>query len=180
MRTHDWRKDLQAEQRQADEVKKRLTQLFPTAVSVEKASVIDDKAGTDFWLTFPAGRLGVDMKLRGVDPMEWGRDDLALEHWSVYESRRVGWTRDPDKRTDLTIWWWRPTDRIAILPYRILRDVFSDNWKDWAWKYGEQVQDNGNYSSRAVFVPAVVVTVEIEKHPGYVAEIERLAEIILY
>jgi hypothetical protein len=178
MRTHDFKRDLAAAEKQDIAAMCRLDTLFHS-LKVAKATTEEDKAGTDFWLTFAGGRLSVDLKLRGVDPVvDFGRDDLVLETWSVYETRKPGWTRDPAKLTDVVVWWWRPTDRIAILPYRILRDVFNEHWKEWAWKYDEMIQPNRGYTSRAVFVPSPLVLSAVEQHPGYWDEMARLAQII--
>src|SRR5690348_13330068 len=90
-----------------------LLECFPFAVKVEKASLAEDKNGTDYWVYLVSGhKLSVDVKVRKKD---FGKDDLALEVWSVI-GKKIGWTRDRNKRTDYILWLWMDTRRYSLVP----------------------------------------------------------------
>ena len=116
--------------------------------------------------------LSVDTKVRKSD---WAathpdEDDLALESWSVVESRVIGWTRNEKKRTDYVLWFWKDTGRWCLLPFRFLCKVFQDNWEVWRDEHRTEKQftpaRNGRaaYHSECVFVPRKEIWAEMYKH----------------
>jgi hypothetical protein len=130
---------------------------IPGARQVLPACMDNDKRGTDWWVEMSyGGFLSVDLKLREKD---FGKDDLALETWSVVEKKVIGWTRNPLKRTDLILWYWIDTGRFAFAPFRPLCSVFQARWQDWcsAYYHAEQATPDsfggGFYHSECVFVP---------------------------
>lgn len=129
------------------------------AVAVTRASIEQDKTGVDFWVTLKNNkRIGIDVKIRDHD---FGKDDLALETWSVIETGKVGWTRDPQKQTDYIVWYWKDTKRYCIVPYLLLRKAFIQHWQAWRALYKSALQttrQNGAvWQSECVFVPRNVV-----------------------
>lgn len=142
---------------QAD-IRSILLESIPGAQTVTRANRQDDKTGVDWWVKMASGAsLAVDAKVREEDWASRGKDDLALETWSVVECEVVGWTRNPAKRTDYVLWLWKDTGRYCLIPFAPLCAVFSDNWQTWAQAYQTNKQHtpwNGNgYHSECVFVP---------------------------
>ena len=135
-------------------------------VRVERASQTDDRNGTDWWAITNSGRrLSIDCKVRGTDFALKGKDDLALETWSVVEKRIPGWTRNPDKRTDFILWRWS-SGRWCMVPFPMLCRVFTEYWEVWRNEFQRAVQHTprGNgvgYHSECVYVPRRLVWSEI-------------------
>lgn len=141
---------------------------IPGAVKVFKAHESNDRAGTDWWVEHTRGEfMSVDQKVREKDCTQFGNDDLALETWSVVESRIPGWTRTSNKRTDYILWTWMDTGRWCLLPFPMICKVFEGKWKQWRKSYRTAVQktpvSNGRpgYHSECVFVPRKLVWEEI-------------------
>jgi hypothetical protein len=147
---------------------------IPGAVAVHPAHESNDRRGTDFWVEHERGdHLSVDVKARSEDwaakPEPQRADDLALETWSVVESGKVGWTRDPSKRSDYVLWLWQDTGRWCLLPFPMLLAVFQEKWRAWGEQYGTHRQHTpqyGGYHSECVFVPRETVWEEIYRRYG--------------
>lgn len=127
------------------------------ALSVVKAHPKNDRTGVDWWVELPGARwVGVDAKVRQVDWSSKGSDDLALETWSVVESKVPGWTRSEDKTCEYVLWLWKDTGRFCIIPFRMLCTVFKENWQRWSQEYKVSKQftpyNGGGYHSECVFV----------------------------
>lgn len=138
-------------------IDKILRNRIPGCVAVERAESQDDKNGTDYWAIrdgLPA--LSVDVKARSKDYAPDGKDDLALETWSVI-GKRPGWTRDRAKRTDFVLWFWADTGRFFLVSFPVLCDVFSQYWSEWRKTYRPYVQSSGAWQSECIFVPRNVV-----------------------
>lgn len=136
----------------------------PGARAVQRASVESDRTGVDYWVTVVSGdRVAVDVKVRSVDPIKaFSSDDLALETWSAIGSKRVGWSRDPHKRTDYVLWYFEPTHRYALYPFLPLCRAFMRNWKRWSDEYRTQVQQSDGWQSECVYVPRLALNAAIE------------------
>lgn len=109
--------------------------------------------------------LSVDVKVRSKDYSLRGKDDLALETWSV-KGQKVGWTRDTAKRTDYILWFWQDTGRFFIVSFPALCRVFCHHWQKWLGKYEHETQDSGRWQSECVFVPRAVVRRALEQWSG--------------
>lgn len=132
---------------------------IPGCVAVERASLIDDRTGTDYWAHRAHGLrpLSIDLKARSVDPIDaYGTDDVALETWSSVDDR-PGWTRDPKKTTDYILWLWTPTRRFFLVPFPALCKVFERYWEEWAAAYPVWDQRNDGWMSQCVMVPRSVL-----------------------
>lgn len=144
------------------DIRTLLLDAIPGAVQAEQASNADDRIGIDWWVTLGNGkRLAVDLKVRAEDWANRGKDDLALETWSVVDRQVVGWTRDASKHCDRVLWVWQDTGRWCLIPFPELCDVFQVQWHRWAVSYGTWRQSttrNGRrYQSECIFVPRKVV-----------------------
>jgi hypothetical protein len=143
------------------EIRRILLEIIPGAMQAVRACAANDKRGTDWWVEMRGGYwISVDVKFRDEDfsvkPPEIAGDDLALETWSVVERGIIGWTRDPNKRTDYILWYWRDTKRCCLVPFPMLCRVFCNNWEAWrtVHKFVQQhTTDKGDYHSECIFVP---------------------------
>jgi hypothetical protein len=130
---------------------------IPGACVIEKALKADDKAGVDYWAYRKQARpLAIDAKIRSLDPIEeFGKDDLALELWSVIENNVVGWTLDVSKQSDFILWLFEPTARWVLIPFPMLCAVFNQKKALWCSQHKRVVQssDEGSWHSECVFVP---------------------------
>ncbi len=157
-----------------DVITARITEILmreiPGATSVMRATVEQDKKGTDFWVWRKCRRpLSVDVKVRKIDytkfqPPDYA-DDLALETFNVIEQSVPGWTRDENKQTDYILWFWKDTGRWALVPFVLLCIVFRRKWEEWKLQYAPYVQrtpwNGADFHSECVFVPRKVVWREI-------------------
>ncbi len=143
------------------EITEILRNNLPGIEQVEKAHVSDDKMGVDYW-AYRKGLppLGVDCKIRDIDPMQFKipADDLALETWSVM-GVKIGWTADTKKRSDYILWFFRPTKRWVLLPFPMLQVVFVMNKEKWFKEYRHERQstNNGQWESECIFVPRKII-----------------------
>lgn len=135
---------------------------IPGALAVHAAHSHNDRNGTDWWVEMRGGNfLSVDAKVRSQDWIAKGKDDLALETWSVVEAEKVGWTRDRNKRTDYVLWLWQDTGRWCLIPFHMLCGVFEGKWQSWCAEFQVSRQRtpsrSGGYHSECVFVPRRVL-----------------------
>ncbi len=150
-----------------DDVKQILLENVPGAKAVRKASPTEDRSGTDWWIEHARdSELSVDTKIRPLDPIEkYGKDDLALETWSVVPGSHsrdrsvsaIGWTLDETKRTDYVLWLWQNTRRWCLVPFPQLCAVFKRRQDTWyeIYKHAEQTTTKGgaSYRSEMLLVP---------------------------
>lgn len=159
MRDFDFRKQLvmSTGRSATNDVRQVLLDNIPGALEVTKATEREDRSGTDYWIRHARGEpVSVDTKIRDFDPIErHGRDDLALETWSVVD-KKIGWTLDESKRTDYVLWLF-PTRRWVLIPFLQLQAAFKKRQHDWCavYRVAQQrtVAANGNWRSECVFVP---------------------------
>jgi hypothetical protein len=144
-----------------------LLENIPGALSVEESKEDEDRNGVDWWVqTQTPKRIAVDAKVRTDDWSLRGQDDLAIETWSVIERRKIGWSRDPKKQTDYTLWLWTDTGRWCLVPFSMLCAITVDFWEGWIAIYKVRQQrtsmpDGQEYHSECVFVPRKVIWKEI-------------------
>ena len=148
-------------------VKSILLQAIPGAIGVQQGTTLADKMGADYWVQRQPPRfpVAVDLKARREDWLPKGKDDLALETWSVIETQSPGWTRDPRKGTDHILWYWKDTKRWVLLPFHQLCHVFIAKWEEWATAPKAQIErqesvdkETGNlWHSECVLVPRGIV-----------------------
>jgi hypothetical protein len=137
-----------------EHVSRYLQQAFPDVSAVNRASTVEDRSGVDYWVVVSQNKsIGVDVKVRDLDPIETGYgDDIALEIWSSI-GYSVGWSLDSKKQTDYVLWFWTTTNRFFLVPFLMLCQVFRDNYDTWTGKYKRAVQNSGSWRSECVFVP---------------------------
>lgn len=132
---------------------------IPGCIRVVRATLEEDRHGTDYWAHRAGGLrpLSIDLKARSLDPVEtYDRDDVALEIWSVV-GERVGWTRDIRKETDYILWLWTPTRRFFLVPFPALCEVFRRYWATWQDEYETHIQHSDSWRSQCVYVPRSVL-----------------------
>jgi hypothetical protein len=139
-------------------IAKILRDRIPGCSDVTKADADSDRNGTDYWAVREYGLppLSIDVKGRSSDFRAKGKDDLALETWSVLRSK-VGWTRDPAKRTDYILWYWPDTKRFVLVSFPALCRVFRAYWERWHDQYECAIQSSESWQSECVYVPRDVV-----------------------
>ena len=131
-----------------------LLNLFPGA-EILKANQGEDINGTDHWVIPKNGqRLSVDIKARRFDR---GKNDVALEPWSIKEKNIEGWTRNGNKRTDYILFYWHDTGKFYFESFHILRVAYMKNWREWLEKFYSPEQPNKGWTSQCTFVPIGVL-----------------------
>lgn len=150
-----------------------LLSIVPGATEVVRSSTLDDKSGTDYWITrtdLPA--LSVDVKHRSVDPIElYKSDDACIEIASVYKGapgypryksliQKWGWTLDASKRTDYIVYTW-PSGanrrRFWIVNFPLLCAASQLKWHSWANDYGVKDTRNAGYLTLCCYPPRAIV-----------------------
>lgn len=136
----------------------------PGAADVVRANEDDDRNGTDYWIVRDGlPPISVDLKNREFCPIErWGTDDACIETCSVFsggERRKIGWTLDHRKRTDLVVYTWpnQKGRRFWILHFPLLCAAASKHWTEWAACYRERPAHNNGYKTLSVYVPRVEI-----------------------
>lgn len=148
-------------------VQEILTANIPGAMNVTKAGDSNDRDGTDWWVEVYGRHLRVDCKVREEDWLKKaGKDDLALETYSVVEKGVPGWTRNEKKHTDYILWLWVDTGRWCLISFPQLCAVYQDKWELWRTVYPTCQQDNGDYRSECTFVPRKAVWKAMYKRFG--------------
>lgn len=147
-----------AEGYMTDGIARILKARIPACYDIKRADTQSDKSGTDYWALRQNGlpALSIDVKVRSEDYALKGKDDLALETWSVV-GYRPGWTRDSNKRTDYILWYWTDTGRFFIVAFPALCKVFQEYWERWRSEYPTFQQSSGAWESECVFVPRAEV-----------------------
>ena len=114
----------------------RLLQWYPAIHHIEHSNKIDDIRGIDLLAHLDTGEaLRIDAKFANYDPViRYNQKNVNLEIWSSL-GKKVGWTRDPSKQTDVVIWHYEDTDRTLLIPFDPLRRCFEAYWKAWAGMY---------------------------------------------
>ncbi len=134
-------------------------------VAVRRGTLEEDRAGIDYVATLSSGvSLHIDAKTRerGASRFwKYRQPELALETWSVMpqgeQPGKIGWTLDQQKRTDLVLYTFDPSDSdyFYILPFQLLRITFNRELNRWLKQFGPpQAQcTEGRWRSECVFVP---------------------------
>lgn len=156
-----------------------LLETIPGSTRAIQANQNNDRSGVDWWLEMKGGDfLAVDCKIREDDPKpKFGKDDLALETWSVVEKSVVGWTLDDTKKTDYVFWFWKDTGRWCLVPFVLLVKAFKEKKEEWMKVFRVARQNtNGRYHSECVFVDRTVLWREIYRQSHGVSESLRQAK----
>ncbi len=156
-----------------NEIKEILKEIFPMKEFNEtEAGGLEDKEGIDYWLVLNNGkRLAIEVKVRKKD---FRKNDVALETWSDYDKKTIGWTLDSNKKSDFVLIFWIDSKKWCLFPFDLLREVFiikKDEWVE-SFKTDIQTSSNGNtWRSQCVFVPIDLIWQEIiKRYTGYLKE----------
>lgn len=148
---------------QSCDVSEILRARIPGCLKAKKTDKELDRRGVDWLADLSNGRsVGVDVKARTKDYAARGEDDLALETFSVIDTK-PGWTRDEAKLCEWVLWLWSDTGRFCLMPFPPLCGVFQANWQEWRRIYRCSVQrtpesrTRSAWRSECVFVPRQVV-----------------------
>jgi hypothetical protein len=141
-----------------------LKRIFPGIVGFEEPTRNEDRSGTDLFARMLSGHLvSFNEKFRNDDPIEkFGKDDLAIEYLSVVEKNIIGWSLNPNLRTDWTVWGF-PTGRIALVPTQPLVRLAQLNIEAWKKRYKCAQQftqpsiSRDGWHSKCVFVPRSII-----------------------
>jgi hypothetical protein len=150
---------------------------IPGAQKIERANTVDDRNGVDYWVRrngIPP--VSVDVKHREFCPIKkWGTDDACIETTSVYTGpknggwldqhrKKIGWTLNPNKRTDLILYTW-PAEgqslRFWILYFPFLCQAARMYWREWAGIHGEKPSLNDGYLTLATYPPRTEIAKKI-------------------
>lgn len=146
-----------------------IANMVPNATGVRRATEIEDRSGTDYWIdrTHDLPSISIDVKRREFCPIQrgWG-DDACIETTSVYigpkcgpwldeHRKKPGWTVDYKKRTDFVVYTWPTGDgtRFWILPFVPLCRAARVNWRAWAAQHNEKPAFNRDYLTLSVYPP---------------------------
>ena len=131
---------------------------------VIKTDIDDDKSGVDYIAIDRGGAtVRIDAKTRTPGSSKYwrhGEPELALERYSVVESKTIGWLfKESSNHPDYILFTFDKSDsnRFYVIPYQQLKVACMKYWKVWEKKYGIKTQANNEYHSDALFVPASVV-----------------------
>lgn len=130
---------------------------FRAFKNLERIEIVSDlslqKQGVDKKLIFSSGKvLMVDEKKRRVD---YG--DILLEEWSVVETKKIGWTGDPNKHTDYIVYVIMPTCKVYLLPYVLLQMAWRANWHNWKDIYRVRDATNKGYHTSNLAIPVGIL-----------------------
>lgn len=152
----------------------KLVMSTAAGISIRRASPNEDRHGTDYWIDRAHGLppISVDVKHRSFCPIQkFGTDDACIETCSVYDGeafgqyddalrRKIGWTLDTRKRTDLVCYTWPTVGggvRFWMLYFPHLCRAAQLNWRQWAAEYGERAARNDGYLTLSVYPPRKVI-----------------------
>lgn len=157
-----------------------LIDVIPGAQRAIQSLKMDDRTGVDWWVETQASdrRIAVDCKIREDDPLpRFGKDDLALETWSVVEKKVIGWSLDDTKRTDYVFWIFKDTGRWCVVPFALLVRAFSAKKDEWIRMFRVAKQNtDGRYHSECVFVDRRELWAEIYRQAHGTSESLRVAQ----
>ena len=161
-----------------DAVLARIVDGIPGATGIRRATELEDRSGTDYWIDRVAlPPVSVDVKHRDFCPIQrFGSDDACIETTSVYVGppgspwhdagrRKIGWTLDPTKRADLVVYTW-PAEtgrRFWVLYFPHLCRAARQHWREWARDYGERAAQNRGYVTLSVYPPRAVIAQAIRR-----------------
>ena len=136
---------------------------LPGCISVEKTGEDLDRKGIDYIATLRGGAtVLVDAKTRMPGSKQYwknGEVELALETWSVVESKKPGWPFKQDSNVDYILYTFDSSDwdKCYFFPFQLLRKAFIQHYNEWIEKYGRKTQVSNSWTSECIFVPASVI-----------------------
>lgn len=137
---------------------------IPKCERIEKTDIAMDKSGVDYIAHLRDGStVTIDAKARKPGASRFwknGEPDLALEQYSVCESKVVGWLfKDSNIHPDYILFTFDKSDcdKYYFIPFVLLQKAAWRNWKRWERQFQLLKQPNRGYHSSALFVPASIV-----------------------
>lgn len=158
-----WQDKLDYSQAQIDSDIRKIKSYFPQCSEVIKTNLEIDRQGVDYIATLQSGvQIFIDVKTRLKGASRYwkhGEAELALEVFSVVETKKVGWTWNINSKTHYILYTFDISDckNFYFVPFQLLRKAFWGNGRNWQAEYGVKIQESDSWHSSAVFVPASVV-----------------------
>lgn len=156
---------------------------IPNCVEIRKTPPEMDKNGIDYVATLENGaEIYIDGKTRTPGASRYwknGVPELALELWSVKESRKKGWAVSTACNVDYILFTFdkQDCDKYFFIPYQLLRKAFMEHGRTWCELYQRKTQASyghgAKWHSEAVFVPAPIVLQAVSACMCGLCEIEQ-------
>lgn len=155
-----------------------LRKYFDGCASVIKTDKATDRKGIDYIVTLKNSaqilvdgktrRCGVEKKTgiwRGptAESIEQNTVEVALEIWSVCETKKLGWTLSDKTNVDYILYTFGSFQKCYFVPFQLLRKAFFKKGRDWynTWRHSTQKSVDKKkrieWHSKAMFVPVNVV-----------------------
>lgn len=172
--THDFDDDFKFSSTSAADalVRRACHRLVIGCCGVVRATPAEDRRGTDYWVTTPHGRVGLDLKLRRKDygAKHGGPIDCVIE---LDGHGNSGWLMKPSAAT-LILFACIDTQRVALFHTRDLQTVVVQNLSRWLVNGGAKdidthsTKDGRKWVNRAVIISGDLLTAAIDRlHDGY-------------
>jgi hypothetical protein len=152
-------------------VRRACHRLIGDCRGVTRASAADDRRGVDYWVVTPAGRLGLDLKLRRKD--YGARNGSSLDCVIELESHGTsGWLLKVGG-ADLILFATADTHRVALFEARKLRTAVMLNLSRWIATgqvkeiTTESTRGGNHWTSRAIVVSAALIDRAIDALDGH-------------
>lgn len=161
MVTNDFNLDLKysLESRDTEGLNKFYFSVFPELKEIENVTDLTMQLqGIDKILHFNNGKkILIDEKKRRED---YG--DIALEEWSDYDNRKVGWL-NKKKHTDYIVYVIMPTMTIYLFPFWLLQLAWRKNYKLWCERFGRKFSQNPGYRTSFIPIPPEIIYEALNK-----------------
>jgi hypothetical protein len=115
------------------------------------------RKGIDKVLYFDNGKaITIDEKKRRRN-----YNDILLELWSVWESRKLGWLFT--SQCDYIVYAIMPSKKVYLLPTLLLRRAWYSNKERWKTRYRMIDAINRSYTTKSIAVPADVLAEAVSR-----------------
>lgn len=126
---------------------------FPATASLRFAGRDEQRRGYDRVLLSTHG-VEIARVEEKVRERVW--DDFVLEYWSDFDRRTRGWIAK-DAEADWFAYFWKPSMRGFLIPFRSLRCAWRQHAREWVQKYDRVEARNERWLTVSVAVPVPVV-----------------------
>jgi len=125
---------------------------YRTGIVIQNISSEDDK-GIDYSVLYNNKKINVDVKIRN-----WSKsrtEDIVLEYLSNTKTRKIGWSVDKTKKTDVVLWYWLQDKQHYFAKFKDIVRACKKKKREWLLNYYRyQTTDTGaGYQSLSAFVP---------------------------
>jgi hypothetical protein len=161
--TRDFHNDLAASQTPENEaaIIQAIRNHYPDARNIMKSCIENDKAGADWWIEFTNNKvLSLDAKIRTKDYTTTTESRIAcIEIVANTTTGKAGWSIDPNKISDIVMFYYIDTKKAYFYPARELRNAIIANLDRLKAHGKPDIQrtrtSSGFYTSESLFVSHV-------------------------